>query len=193
MAKKFSEIVIEGPFVLVKGFLTGFLYGGDSEFNYFFHKREGIRRETLGEFLKEVFDFENFVHVCIESRVIDKLSAAVQKSNPKIGLKIKSVKEISSASFDFRYEIFNKELSDKAAALFDNLPAGVKTENYKPVVTIRNDAVGIEGYAPEHAFIATGSGKVNGEFDSVMDCFLKIKKSDLDEVITCGEIKLIFE
>ena len=28
MPNKFSEIVIEGPFVLVKGFLMGYLYGG---------------------------------------------------------------------------------------------------------------------------------------------------------------------
>ena len=59
MQKSFSELVIEGQFVLVKGFIMGFLHGSDQEFDYFFHRKHGIRRETFKEFIKELFEFES--------------------------------------------------------------------------------------------------------------------------------------
>ena len=174
MQKRFFEIVIEGPFVLVKGFLMGFLYGGDKTYDYFFHRKSGIRRETLKEFLKEIFEFENYVHLCIEEKVHDKFIAAIEKSYPKIGLKVRSSHEIKSARFSLRYEIFNENLSKEAISLIEDLPADVELIDYKPVITVRNDAVGVEGYAPEHSYIATGSGKVQGDFNGIINYFLKI-------------------
>ena len=65
MEKTFSEIVIEGPFILVKGFLIGFRSAMDP-FDYFFHRKAGIRRETLRDVMVDLFELENLVHVCVE-------------------------------------------------------------------------------------------------------------------------------
>ena len=108
MAKGFSELVIEGPFGLVKGFLMGFIYGSGKEYNYFFHRKEGIRRETFKEILKELFEYENYVHVCLENEAVAKFSEAIDYAHEKIGLSVKS------AYFSFSYELFNEELSGLA-------------------------------------------------------------------------------
>lgn len=193
MKKHFSELVIEGPFILVKGFLMGFLYGSDRQFLYFFHRKHGIRRETFREFIKELFEFENYVHLCLENSVVQNFSDAIKKSNEKIGLKIKSVRKIKSANFSFSYEIFNQELAAEAKKLFENLPAGLELSDFSTNEEIADDAVGPEGYAPVHSFISRSSGKAKGDFLDIMELFLRIKKSRLSESVICGRIHLDLE
>lgn len=193
MQKSFSELVIEGQFILVKGFILGFMHGSDHEFDYFFHRKSGIRRETLKEFIKELFEFENHVHVCLENNVVPKFLKAVEKSKNKIGLEINSVRAIKSANFSFSFEIFNEELSKETQAIFDNSPAGVNVVGYKPVEEVSDDAVGAEGYAPVHSFVSRGSGKAEGYFQDIMELYLKIKRSKASESIMCSEINLELE
>ena len=147
MVKSFSEIVIEGPFGLVKGFLMGFLYGGNKEFSYFFHRKAGIRRDTLKNLLKELFEFENYVHLCIENSNVPKFTKAIEKAHDKIGLRVKSVKKIKSASFNFSYEIFNEKIANEIKNLFLEDAKKVKLLNYKPLHIKDKAAMGIEGYA----------------------------------------------
>jgi hypothetical protein len=193
MKKHFSEMVIEGPFILVKGFLMGFLYGSDRQFQYFFHRKHGIRRETFREFIKELFEFENYVHLCLENSIVQNFSDAIKKSNEKIGLKIKSVRKIKSANFSFSYEIFNQELAAEAKKLFENLPAGLELSDFNTNEEIADDAVGPEGYAPVHSFISRSSGKAKGDFLDIMELFLRIKKSKLSESVICSRIHLDLE
>ena len=107
MVHNFSEIVIKGPFFLVKGFLMGYLYASSKKFEYFFHRKTGIRRETLKDLIKEYFEFESNVHLCMENNVVPKFLSAIENSYEKIGLSVESVKTIQSACFSFSYEIFN--------------------------------------------------------------------------------------
>ena len=193
MQKSFSELVIEGQFVLVKGFIMGFLHGSDQEFDYFFHRKHGIRRETFKEFIKELFEFESHVHVCLDNNIIPKFLKAIEKSEEKIGLEIKSVKAINSANFTFSFEIFNKELADDIKIVFENSPAGVKVMDYKPIEEVANDAVGVEGYAPVHSFVARGNGTAEGNFHDIMELYLNIKRSKGSESIMCSEINLELE
>ena len=193
MQKSFSELVIEGQFVLVKGFILGFLHGSDHEFDYFFHRKYGIRRETFKEFIKELFEFENHVHVCLENNVIPKFIKAIEKSKENIGMEVKSVRAISSANFTFSFEIFNEELAKETKDLFKNSPAGVKISGYKPVEEIDKDAAGIEGYTPVHEFAARGNGTANGNFHDIMELFLNIKRSNASESVMCSEINLELE
>ena len=193
MQKNFSELVIEGQFILVKGFILGFMHGSDHEFDYFFHRKHGIRRETFKDFIKEIFELESHVHVCIENNIVPKFLKAVEKSQDKIGLQVNSVRAINSANFTFSFEIFNEELAKETEAIFENSPAGVKIIDYKPVEEVSDEAVGVEGYAPVHSFVARGSGKAEGNFHDIMDLFLNIKRSRGSESIMCGEINLDLE
>ena len=122
MHKNFSELVIEGPFLLVKGFILGFLHGSEQEVEYFFHRKHGIKRETFKEFIKELFEFDNHVHVCLDNNIIPKLLKAVGQTKDNIELEVKSVRSIKSANFSFSFEIFNEELAKETKALFEKSP-----------------------------------------------------------------------
>ncbi|MHB2154720.1 hypothetical protein ACX8XN_10020 [Calditrichota bacterium GD2] len=190
MERKFSEIVIEGPFMMVKGFLLGFLACKKPEGKYFFHRKENIRRETLKEFVKELFELENYVHLCLEDELIEPFKQAIELYTQKTGYVIKSIKPIKGASFSFAAEIFEKELGNSFKQIVDHLPKGVSLKNYTPSEIIEQDAKGFEKYAPLHEYIFRAKGEIEGDFEGVIDTYMKIKRSDLNNFVICSEIKL---
>jgi len=92
MSAKFSEIVIEGSFMLVKGFILGFLSSRESTDRYFFHRKVGIRRETFREMLKEFFELDNYAHVCLDNSLVDEFKEASKLFTSVTGNEIKSIK-----------------------------------------------------------------------------------------------------
>ncbi len=190
MGKTFSEIVIEGPFMLVKGFLLGFLSCKKPDGKYFFHRKANIRRETLKEFVKELFELENYVHLCLEDELIEPFKQSIALYTKVTSYGIKSIKPISSAWFSFAAEMFEKDLADQFKNIINNLPEGVTLKNYHPTELHEKDAKGIESYAPLHDFIFRAKGEIEGDFEGVIDTYMKIKRSDLDEFVICSDIRL---
>lgn len=190
MSKKYSEIVLEGNFMLAKGFLLGFLSNAKPDSKYFFHRKSGIRRETFRELLKDFFELDNHVHVCIENDLVEPFKKALKLYTEITGNVIKSEKEIESARFSFSYEFFNEELANKAKSIINNLPDDVTLEHYAPFEEKNEDGHGVEGYAPLHEYISRATGKLSGNFESIMDIYLNIKKSELSESIICSEVTL---
>jgi len=192
MSTAFSEIVIEGPFMLVKGFLLGFLSEKQVKNPYFFHRKAGIKRDTLRDFLKELFELDSYAHLCLRTDLVESFKSATEFYTQITGMKIQSVKPIKSASFTFAYELFNEEIAAEAKNLLSDLPGDIKIEGYQPFEQKDESGVGMEAYAPLHEFIARGKGNVNGEFSSVIDLFLKIKRSKISESIITSKMALEF-
>jgi len=193
MSEKYSEIVIEGSFMLAKGFLLGFLANEKPDSNYFFHRKSGIRRETFRELLKDFFELDNHAHVCLENSLCEKFKKASEFYTKITGNKVISAKEIATASFTFSYEFYNEAMSGEAKALLKNLPENVEVIDYFPYEEKVREGHGIEGYAPLHEFTARARGKFSGDFEGIMNTYLKIKKSDFSESFICGEVVLGFK
>jgi hypothetical protein len=192
MSKAFTEIVMEGPFMLVKGFLMGFLAMRKAQSNYFFHRKSGIRRETLKDLLKELFEMDNHVHFCLETELVSDFKTAAALYQEKTGLEIKSERAIRGASFSFAYEFHNKAMAEEAGQWFNQLPAGVKLADYQPFEHQAVEGHGIEGYAPLFEFTSRAKGRIEGEFEPVIDLYLTIKRSRLSEAVICSEVDLAF-
>ena len=193
MGKSFTELVIAGSFDLVKGFLIGFRCGTGEEFSYFFHNRSGIRRDTLGEALKDILAIEYHVHLCMEDTVLERFKKAVAATSPQIGLKIVAEKPIWSARFDFSFSINNRETADNVKKLFAGIPKTVALENYQPGeedFAEHEKAVG--GYAPLHRYTFKGSGSAHGEFGSVMELYLAAHRIPGKDLVLTGDIMLEF-
>ena len=193
MVHKFSEIVIKGPFLLVKGFLMGYISGSEKKFDYFFHRKSGIRKESLKDLVKEYFEFENYVHLCIENNVLTQFLSAIEHSYEKIGLTVESVKNIKSALFSFSYEVFNKKIAQEIKELFTIKNKEVKIVGYHPREQKSKNGEGVEAYAPMHAYVSKGEGKIEGNFYHVMQLYLSIKRSNASDFINCSDIYLQFD
>lgn len=193
MSTSFSEIVIEGPFMLVKGFLLGFLSGKSADNPYFFHRKSGIKRETLKEFLKELFELDNYVHLCLRSDLVKEFEKATTYYTKTTGMKIQSVKPIKSASFTFAYEFYNESMASDAKEMMSSIPEDIQIENYQPFEMKDASGIGLEAYAPLHEFASRAKGTVLGSFASVIDVYLKIKRSSFSESVITSEISLEFE
>jgi len=193
MNQPFYEIVIEGPFMLVKGFVVGFLAGVKPDGEYFFHRKAGIRRETLKGFLREFFELDNHVHLCLEPDLIERFKKAAELYKTKTGMKIESIKPIKSASFTFAYEFFNEDLANKARDMLTKLPKNVELKDYFPFVEKDNEARGVEAYAPLHDFTSRAKGKIEGDFEGAMKVYLDIKRSEFSESVMCDDVLLELE
>ncbi len=184
--EKFVELVIESPFILFKGFLMGFIEGSGEKPVYFFSKKTGIKTETFVESLKVWFGFETLVHVCIEKGFAEKLKVALENTFDKLGMKVKSEKEIKSASFDFKVTFYKKKDVKKFEELIHNLPADVVLDEFVKDIDEDKDAATEKGiYTAEHPYVYKAKGEIVGDFKGVIDVFLKLKEFphvELEEV-----------
>ena len=193
MEKAYTELVVAGPFALVKGFLMGFRCGSDREFSYFFHRKSGIRRDTLAELVKEVLEMDNYVHLCLENDVLDTFRKAVEKNRTSIGLEIKNERPIKEARFDFSFNISNRDAAGNIKRLLSDLGPDVKLEGYEPQEETHPEGESkIGGYAPLHSYTFKGCGRISGDFGAVMELFLKAKRMPESDLMLLSEITLDF-
>lgn len=190
MEKEFVELVIEAPFILVKGFLMGFVEGTGIDPVYFFSRRSGIRTETLGAAVKEWLGFENIVHLCLEKSFAEKFTVAIKNAHHKIAMEIKSSKKIKSASFTFEANFYNKKQAAMFKEMIDNLKEDIFIDAFKEEKFVDDIEKNRGIYAPEHDFEYSASGKVVGVFDRVVDLYLRNKK---DPMIELSEVLLNFD
>ena len=190
--KTFSELVIGGPFILVKGFLMGFWSSREPQPRYFFHRKAGIRRETLRDVLVELFELENLVHLCLEDDVVPAFQEAIDRAHDVIGISVRSVKGISGAEFEFSFEIFSRDLADACRSALAEIPEGVDLIGFAPEEEVHEDEAkdGLSRYAPVHAYAYRGKGRVKGDFGGVVDLLLRVKRCRASQFILTGEIEL---
>lgn len=193
MEKAYTELIIAGPFALVKGFLMGFRCGSDREFSYFFHRKSGIRRDTLAELVKEALEMDNYVHLCLENDVLDMFRRAVEKTRASIGLEIKNERPIKEARFDFSFNISNRDAAENVKRILSGLGPDVKIEGYEPQEETHPEGESkIGGYAPLHPYTFKGCGRISGDFGAVMELFLKAKRMPESDLMLLSEITLDF-
>jgi len=195
MSTRFKELVISGPFGLVKGFLLGYRAGSGGDFRYFFHRKSGIRRDTLAELVKEVLEVENYVHVCLEESAVDGFRRAVNACRESLGLDVSEEKPIRGARFGFSFSLNNRELADQVKKAFAALPEGVHLEGYAPEEKDSEYLAhhgGTVGYAPLHDYTFQGQGVAVGDFDGVMDLFLRARRMPQSSAVLLGEMSLEF-
>ena len=194
MPENFSELVIQGPFILVKGFLIGFWSSREPHPKYFFHRKAGIRRRSLRETFSELFEMESLEHLCLEEEAVRAFHQAVEKARPVIGISIKSDKKIKSAEFGFSFEVFNKEIAAELKSIVAEPPEGVELLGFEPEEQVRSEASAtLSAYGSIHPYVYRGKGHVRGVFGGVLDFFLAFKRSKADPFILTGEIDLDLE
>ena len=193
MNTTFSELVITGNFTLVKGFLMGFLCARNVDAKYFFHHKSGsIRRDTFTGLIRQLLEFESDVYMCLETSEVQDFKAAVEKAYPKIGLTIKQIREIKDAEFDCELEIFNEEDGRMCRNIFEKARENVNLDNFKEEEIFDKMAANSPLHRA-HAYTYMGKGKVRGDFENVVETFLRLKRSPFSDFVKCDEVILNFK
>jgi hypothetical protein len=192
MRAPFTELVIEGPFLLVKGFLLGFRSCSEPRPAYFFHRKAGIRRQTLRDLLSDWLELETLVHLCLEDAAVDRFLAALQSARGTVDLRLRSRRRIMGARFSFSYEVYNRELAAECRSLLEHPPEGVQVSGGQAAETAIAGAPAelSLGYAPEPLWALKGKGEVQGEFAGIAEFYRSCRQSSLAPFLLCGEIEL---
>lgn len=118
MSNQFSGLIIKAPFLFVKGFLLGFMHGRNMNFDYFFHRKSGIKRETLGEIIKELPAIDCYTDLCLPNNIVDDFEKSLKQIDPGIGVTLEDKRKIKDARFTFSFKLFNMIMPLAQLSLF---------------------------------------------------------------------------
>jgi len=176
MPKKWYEIVIEGSFDLIKGFIIGFFEGRKISGAIIFEREHHVKREgEIEHLLRAIHVEEDRVHMIMGKRTFRILDQALNKRKHEIPLKVVSEKEIVRAHFNFTYAAYTKRLGAELKNLFSQVPEGVRLEGYQPVKIERETKDSTAGYAPLHKYEIKAKGRVTGPAKGVIDFYDRLE------------------
>jgi len=176
MRRKLYEIVIEGSFDLIQGFIVGFLEGRKIEGAIIFEREHHVKRESkLEQLLRAIHIEEDRVHMIMGKRTFRILDQALNKRKHEIPLKVVSEKEIVRAYFNFTYAAFAKRFGNELKELFSNVPEAVRLEGYEPTEIERETKDSTAGYAPLHKYEIKAKGRVTGPAKGVIDFYDRLE------------------
>jgi len=187
MTKPFVELVISSPYILVKGFLMGFLTGGDHQVSYYFSRRHGIQTETLAEHLKEWLGFENFVYLCMERAIMPQFLKAIHTNQKKLGMEVISCRAILSASFQLEARLLNKDSANRFREKLDRLgehdvSVTLSADRELAVPAWQDVGVGILTSLPPYQY-AIDAG-ISGPLESILPFHRKLRDEILVDTST---------
>lgn len=198
MDRKYRALLIRGPYPLVRGFLAGFFAGRGIDGEVFFCEQEKIEvsleeEEGIAGKLAEWIGFRRDMatSLVVEDAVFESVLEAIDEEKGDLGLAVEASRTVRAASFEIRFETFSDEAGLEIKKLIDFHPKGVRLgDDFKMEEKRREEAAGVEGYAPEHDYELKGAGIVEGDVASIVH----FRKMAIDNpLIHCETIKLTLE
>lgn len=181
---KLTELIIEGHENFVKGFVRGVLIGTKSGSPVLFNKELNISKSTFAEKIKEFFDTPTtHTHVILDETAVSLLDGVLKKESEKLRLKIVSRRNVTSASFKFKYSAYAENYGNMLKEIFENLPEGVVlSDDYKPKEILHPEAKGAESYAPEHDYVIHAKGSASGDLLNILELYTRCGNEPLVEL-----------
>jgi hypothetical protein len=170
MAEMHHEITVEGPALLIKGYIAGFLSGrGLSPDAVLVAEELPIHVEGVIERVAEWMHLQRRdSHLLVPQTLYGDVKHALEQAGP-IGLRVQSDRPVASASLDFTYTAYTRrhaaELDAWVKSRADRLRV---SEDYQPKEVADSSLEGIEGYAPAHEFEATARGTLTGDLLAIL-------------------------
>jgi len=192
MTKEYYEVIVEGSFDLIKGFVLGYLEGSGIKGEAIFGEEHHVENESkFGQLMRILHVKDNQVHLIIGAGIHDLLEKAVTNRFDELKIKVVSVKKIREAHFEFTYKAFNREFGENLKGIFGNLPEGlVIAPGYEPKEKVLPEGKGIEAYAPLHEYEIKAAGKISGSAKAVIDFYGEVEHNALVEL---GPIRLEYK
>lgn len=179
MQKEFIEVVFEGDYHTIRGYMEGFAAARGKESIFFFCSDCGVKTDTLSEHIREWISLGGKLHhLLIESGFFDEIRAALAVADKKALLgssAIKSAKKVNGASFSFHFETYGRKYAEEIKDILARLPEEVSLTDYLPKEKIDEDCKGVELYTVCHDYEFTGAGTLAGPVEEIITL-----RADLD-------------
>ena len=190
MNRRYFELVVEGQFELIKGFVLGFLVGKGIHESAVFAREHHVKGDTdLKHVLRALTGKEDQARVVVEEGVCQSLAQSLANVREALPLRLVSTREISGAHAVFTYEAYAKEMGDELKALFVNPPEGVAVADYESEEKVEPGGKGIEAYAPLHHYEIKAKGRITGAVRPLIDFYDQLEQHPL---VALEEIVLEF-
>jgi hypothetical protein len=183
MAVTFYEVIIKGNEDLLFAYLHGFLNGRKIKQGIIFSNECPLAIHHLREFIEYRGEV---LHMVCRARLRATVVSAIEEAPEEYSFSVKKEQRISTASFEFEFEIFNKEAAGILKKTFASLPSGLKLMDYEPDESIHPDAAGPEGYAPMHEYRFHGKGKITGNIETLLDFHRSLSQNDFVKLEDIG-------
>jgi hypothetical protein len=187
MIEEYVEVVLDGPFDFIKGFVLGFMEGRGISGDVIFEETNRARGDVFVRLLRFVRLEEDHVHLIVGAGIHELLKEALEKRQAEAPVRIVRVRKIGEARFKFRYRTYSRPLGEELKNLFRNLPEVLHLEGYEPKETLRPESKAIEAYAPEHPYAVEASGTVSGRAKEAIDLYNRLGRY---EIVELGDIKM---
>ncbi len=183
MNKEYYEIVVEGPFDLIKGFVVGFLEGRGIQGEAIFGEDHHVENEgRFGQLMRLIGIKGDRVHLIVGEGFMNILKEGIERRGHELALKIVSEKKIIQASFGFRYKAYKKDLGEQLISLFGDPPVGLSVADYESKETLLPEGKGVEAYAPLHEYEVNGSGRIYGSIKDVIGFYGTVEHRSMVEL-----------
>lgn len=180
MTERCCELVVEGHFDLIKGFIVGFLEGKGMRGAALFARDHHVRGDTeLKQFFRLLTGHKDQVRVLVDESLCQPLQDAFANVREALPLNLVSAREVAGARFSFAYEAYAREAGDELKGLFASLPPGVSIVDYEVKEEVEPEAKGIEAYAPLHHYRIKATGRITGAVKAVIEFQDKLEEHPL--------------
>lgn len=187
MIREYVEVVLDGPFDFIKGFVLGFMEGRGISGDVIFEEAGRARGDVFVRLMRFIRLEEDHVHLIVGAGIHELLKEALEKRQDEVPVRIVRVTRIEEARFEFRYRTFSQSLGEELKNLFRNLPEGMHLEGYEPKETRRPESKAIEAYAPEHPYAVEAGGTVSGRAKETIDLYNRLGRY---EVVELGNLEM---
>ena len=191
MNREYCQVVIEGSFDLMKGFVVGILEGKGIQGEAIFSEEHHVENESaFGQMLRLIGGRGNRFRLIIGTGFFELFKESLERRSDELALKIVSEKRIRQASFGFRFRAYTRELGSELKGLFGNPPEGLRVKDYHPAEKVLPEGKGMEAYAPLHEYDVKANGTIYGPVRDVMDFYGRVEHYDM---VKLDKIKLEYD
>ncbi|MBN1826661.1 MAG: hypothetical protein JW958_10365 [Candidatus Eisenbacteria bacterium] len=194
MADAYRVLLVQGPYPLVRGFISGFLTGKGIGGRVHYCEKEKLHvdvgDEGFTDRLKEWIGLKDFLAtpVVIDESLHGPLVEAFHSSRHDLSLSVKVDVPVTGASFRVDFRVYSPEMGAQVKAMVENPPAGLSLDDdFRLEEKKHEDAAGVEAYAPEHAYELHGEGTIHGELEALIAFRDRIRENPL---VHCEPIRI---
>lgn len=172
MSEEMHQIVVEGPLLLIRGYVAGLLTarGLDLRTVLFADELPIDCESALEQIAEWVHLHRNRSHLLVPLPLHAEMKLQLHKAEATLGLKVLADRLVYSGSIEFSYRAYHPRQAAELDAVLQKFTDRVRlSDDYRPVVRTDPSAAGVELYSPAHEYECTAKGTATGDVRTLLE------------------------